>query len=59
MFEHPLDDPAAVRVSGKFVDIALESVNDEANVLRGDSLDSLLNDVVTILVPDAFHDMLI
>lgn len=59
MFEHPLNDPAAVRVSGKFADIALESVNDEANVLRGNSLNSLLNDMVTILVPDALHDMLI
>lgn len=59
MFQHPLNDPAAVRMSGEFVDIALEGINDKANVLRGNSLNSLLNDVVTILVPDTFHDVLI
>lgn len=59
MFQHSLDDTAAVRVSSKSVHLAAEGVDDELHVLRRHTLDGLLNDMVTILVSHALQNMVL
>lgn len=50
VLKHPLDDPAPVRVGGKFVDLPLEGVDDELHMLGRDPFDSLLDDMIAVLV---------
>lgn len=51
MLQHPLDDPAPVRVGGKFVHLSLEGVDDELHMLGRNPFDRLLDDMVAVLVP--------
>jgi hypothetical protein len=41
MLEHPLDHAATIRMSGKRIDLPMESVNDELNMRTRDTLNSL------------------
>lgn len=57
MLEHSLDNAASIRVDRETADTALESLDDELYMLHRDTLNSFLNDVVAILVLDAFQDI--
>lgn len=50
VLQHPLDDPAPVRMGGKFVNLPLEGVDDELHMLGWNPFDSLLDDMVAVLV---------
>ena len=53
VLEHALHDAAAVGVRGQVLHLVRERVDDELDVLEGDALDGLLDDVVAVLVFDA------
>lgn len=55
--KHALNDTAAVGMRGKSMYLSLECFNDELNVLGWDSLDGLLDDVVSILIFDTLQDI--
>lgn len=59
VFQHSLDDTAAVRVSCKSVDLTPEGVDDELDILRRHTFDGLLNDVIAILVPHALQNVVL
>jgi hypothetical protein len=44
-------------MSGKNVDLATESFDDELDMLCWNPLDGFLNDVITILIFNAFEDI--
>ena len=50
VLQDPLDDPAAVGVGGQVVHLAAEGINDELESAGLHGLDTLLDDVVAILV---------
>lgn len=54
-----MNDTAPVRMGRKAVDLVGECVNDELDVLCRYSLNRLLNDVVAVLVLDAFQDVIL
>jgi hypothetical protein len=57
VFQYPLDNPAAIRVSGKNVDLASEGFDDKLDVFSRDTLDSFLDNVVAILIFHALEDI--
>lgn len=57
VFQHPLDDSTAIRMRSKSVHLPLESINDKLHIVRRNSLDGFLNNVVAILISDTFQDM--
>lgn len=57
MLKHSLNDTTAVRMRCKSVDLTIERVDDKLNIFRWNSFNSLLNDVVAILVFYAFQNM--
>jgi hypothetical protein len=59
VFEHALDNSASVRVRSKSVHLASEGIDDKLHVLRGNSFNSFLNDVVAILIPNTFEDVVL
>jgi hypothetical protein len=44
-------------MSGQDVNLSSESIDDELNVFGWNTLDGFLNDVVTVLILDAFEDI--
>lgn len=59
VLQHSLDDTAAIGVCSEAVNLAPEGVDDELDILRGHTLDSLLNDMVAILVSHALEDVVL
>ena len=59
VLEHPLDNPATIRVGCKSVHLATERVDDELDIVRRNSLNCLLNNVVTVLVSNALQHMIL
>lgn len=59
MFEHPLNDPTSVRVGGKTLNLLMEGIQDELDMLRRNPLDRFLDDMVAVLVPDGFQDVVL
>jgi hypothetical protein len=57
VLQYSLNYPAAIRMSSKNVDLASESLDDELDMFRGNSLDGFLHDVVAILIFDALKDI--
>lgn len=57
VFQHPLDDSAAIWMGGKSVHLAFEGVDDELHILRRNPLDGLLDHMVAILISDTLQDM--
>ena len=57
MLKDPLDDSASIRMCGERVDLAIEGIDNELDVLRQDSLDCLLDNMVPVLVLDAFENV--
>lgn len=59
MFQHALDDPTAIRMLRKLVDLAGKSIDDELYMLCRYTLNCLLYDMIPILIFDASHDLLV
>ena len=57
VLKDPLNHPATVRVGGEGEHLPVEGINDKLNLLRGDPLDALLDDMIAILVLDAAEDV--
>lgn len=57
VFQYPLDNPAAIRMSGEDMDLTSECLDDELDMFSWDSLNGFLNNVVAILVFDAFQNI--
>jgi hypothetical protein len=57
VFEDSLNHSTAIRVSGKDVDLASESIDGELDMFCGHSLDGFLDNVVAVLVFDALEDV--
>lgn len=53
MFEHPLDDAAAIRMDRQHLDLSRKAVDDERYMLWRDTLDGFLYYVIPVLVFDA------
>lgn len=58
VLQHPLNDTASIRMCSETVDLALESIDDELDVLRRDSFDSFLDNMVAILVSHTLKNMM-
>ena len=50
-----LDHAAAILMDGELADLSREGIKDELNMFMCDAFDGLLDDVIAILVLDAFH----
>lgn len=59
VFQHALYDPAAICMLRKLVDLPGERVDNKLNMLGWYALYGLLHDVVSVLILDASHDLLI
>jgi hypothetical protein len=59
MLEHTLNDSATIGMSGKALHLTLESLDNELDMFGRNALDSLLNDVVSILITDTCKDMIV
>ena len=57
MFQDSLNYTATIGMNCKCMRLSTEDVNDKANVLGRDSLDSFLHDMVAILIFDEFEDI--
>jgi hypothetical protein len=57
VLQDPLNNPAAVRMSSKDVDLAPEGIDDELYVFSRYTLDSLLNNMVSILILDTLENI--
>ena len=57
VLKDPLNHPATVRVGGEGEDLAMEGVDNKLNLLWGDLLDALLDNVVAVLVLNAAEDV--
>ena len=57
MLEHTLDDATTICMSRQAMHLPCECVDDELNMFGWDSFDRLLDNVVAILVLDAFKHM--
>ena len=57
IFQYPLDDSAAVRMSGENMNLTSESFDDKLNMLSGDTLDGFLHNMVAILIFDTFENI--
>ena len=55
MFKHPLDHPTTIWMGGKAGDLTSKSIDDELDMLRRHTFDSLLNDMIAILIFHAFE----
>ena len=59
MFEHALYDTATVRMSSQALNLSSKGIDDELDVLCRYALDSLLNDVIAVLIFDALEDLIL
>ena len=57
VFQYPLDNSAAIRMSSKNVDLASEGLDDKLNVLGRNTFDGFLDNVIAILVFHAFENI--
>ena len=57
VFETSLENATAIRMGGQNVYLASESVNNELNVLSRHTFDSLLDNMVPILILDALKNI--
>ena len=58
MFQHTLNNPTAIRMRCQTMYLSGESVDDELDMFRRDSLDSFLNNMIPVLVLDTFEHMI-
>lgn len=56
MFQHALNDTAAIRMRGQMLHLATKGIYDEGNMISGDPLDCFLNDMIPVLIFDTFED---
>lgn len=59
VFKHSLDDTTPVRVRGEVLYLALHSSVDEGDMLSGNPLDCFLDDMISVLIFDAFEDVVL
>ena len=59
VFQHALNDTATVWMHRQSLDLAVESLDDELNVLGRNSLDGLLDHVIAILVLDTLQHVIV
>ena len=57
--QHALDNPTAVGMRREMMNLAGESIDNECDVLSRDSLDGLLNDMIAVLILDAFQNLVL
>jgi hypothetical protein len=57
VLQYPLNDPAAIRMGSKDVNLASECFDNKLNVLSWHSLDRFLNNMVSILIFHALQDI--
>lgn len=57
VFQYSLNDSASIWMSCQDVNLAPESFNDELDMLGRDSLDSLLNNMVAVLILDTLENI--
>lgn len=57
MLQHTLNNPTAIRMCCQTMYLSGERVNNELDMFCRDSLDSLLNNMITVLVLDTFEHM--
>lgn len=57
MFEHTLYDTATIGMSSQALDLPGKGIDDKLDVLRGYTLDCLLDDVIAVLIFDALEDL--
>lgn len=57
ILQNPLNNAAAIGVSGKNVNLTPESINDELDVLGWHTFDGFLNDMVAVLVLHTFENI--
>lgn len=58
MFQHTLNNPTAIRMRCQTMYLSGESVNNELDMFCRDSLDSLLNNMIAVLVLDTFEHII-
>ena len=59
ILQHALYDPAAILVGRQLLNVAGERVDDELDVFGRNPLESFLNHMVSILILDAFEDIVL
>ena len=59
ILQHALYDPAAVLVGRQFLHVTGEGVDDELNVFSGYSFEGFLDDMVSVLILDAFENVVL
>ena len=57
VLQDSLNDSTTIRMGCENVDLSSESFDDELNVLSWHTFDSLLHDVVAVLVLDTFQNI--
>lgn len=57
VLQHALNDTAPVWVCSQSVNLALEGIYNKLDILRRDSLDGLLDDMIAVLVPNTAKDV--
>lgn len=57
VLQHALNDTAPIWVCSQSVNLALEGIYDKLDVLRRDSLDGLLDDMIAVLVPNTANHL--
>lgn len=58
ILQHALDDPTAIGMCCKLMDLVCKGVDDERDMLGWDPLDSFLDYVVAVLVFDTLQDLI-
>lgn len=57
IFQYPLNNSAAIRMSGENVNLTSKGLDDKLDMLSGNTLDGFLHNMVAILVFDTFENI--
>jgi len=59
VFEDTLNDPATIWMGGQVIHLTIKCLHNELNKMRRHLFDAFLDDMVAVLVFNAFHDVAI
>ena len=59
ILQHALNNPAAILVGRQLLNVTGERIDDKLDVFRRDSLESLLDHMISILILDAFENVVL